>query len=1027
MEEKYYKLHSFGEDLYTKGSPVIIKSGEILLDTESGKSYASFNIQNIDRRVLTFLTVSVNESSSFGKSIGGEDAEHTGNLYTYRNLEVVQNGSFGEEILIPLKDSSIRDYIIILKEAVFSDGSRVAVDEELYSLPTPTPLAAVIHSKEARLAYCEKFGEKAILKAERISDLWRCSCGCINKDTEPTCISCKSSLSEMLSVDQAELEQEYLQNGASKRKSHGKSKKKNKKDDTRTLIYVGAMVALICSVLLIGFFNEVLIPNNEKKEPGILPENTDYTEAESLIESGKYTEAVEILKEFYYSEDSRELLNEAYAGMLGISPSELVSVSKDEVSELDLSLDKDGCAVRCADDILEGELVIPHVIEGMLVVRIDDKAFSNTLVTSVVIPISVTSIGISAFDNCIDLESVTIPESVTDIGDSAFRDCISLTSILLPEGVTSIGRSAFWKCTALANVTIPNSIIRIDSFAFSNCKNLKTISYNGSEEDWNIIKKGAEWDLNIADYKIKFSENSNEDDPSDPVTPPIPNVPPVLEALSYTLSSDGSSYIVTGIGDVLSSDIVIPANYQDKPVTGIGYQAFYGCSNLKSVTIPDSITNIGTFAFLSCISLATINYLGSEEEWNTVEKGTDWNKNTGNYTINFSEELEYYFVSATESYTVERIGTITATDIVIPDTYKGYPVTMIASNAFENNTDITSLTVGKNVTSISMMAFYGCTSLEKVVIPESVSFIETNAFRNCTNMKEVHVENLSSWCNISFGGYSANPLSQSKALFLDGIKLTNLIIPSDVTKIGAYAFYGCTSIENIKLSSSVERIDAYAFQNCTNLTEINFLGTEDEWNLVEKGTSWNTATGAYTVNFSETLSYSLSSDGNSYSVTGIGTLTDTDIVIPSTYKNKPVTEIDIEAFANCAELTSITIPDSITSIGDYAFRNCTELKTVNFGENSKLESIGSLVFLECTSLESITIPDSVTSIGCDTFSCCTSLESVTFEDASNWYVTNDYDDYINRTGGTQLSLDDTVTNAEYFKNTYMNYYWYKKQ
>ena len=126
---------------------------------------------------------------------------------------------------------------------------------------------------------------------------------------------------------------------------------------------------------------------------------------------------------------------------------------------------------------------------------------------------------------------------------------------------------------------------------------------------------------------------------------------------------------------------------------------------------------------------------------------------------------------------------------------------------------------------------------------------------------------------------------------------------------------------------------------------------------------------------SEGLNYALFEDGTGYSVTGIGTCTDTIIVIPSAYNGLPVTAIENYAFRNCSSLTSITIPDGVTSIGIYAFEGCSSLTSATIGRG--VTSIRQYVFRNCSSLTSITIPDSVTSIGNYAFEGCSSLESVT--------------------------------------------------
>ena len=155
---------------------------------------------------------------------------------------------------------------------------------------------------------------------------------------------------------------------------------------------------------------------------------------------------------------------------------------------------------------------------------------------------------------------------------------------------------------------------------------------------------------------------------------------------------------------------------------------------------------------------------------------------------------------------------------------------------------------------------------------------------------------------------------------------------------------------------------------------------------------------------SEGLDYTLFGDGTAYSVTGIGTCTDTIIVIPSAYNGLPVTSIGNYAFEGRSSLTSITIPDSVTSIGIYAFEGCTSLTSINIPDG--VTSIGLSAFYGCSSLTSITIPDSVTSIGYTAFYGCSSLESVTIGNG----VTS-IGNYVfqNCTSLTSIIIPDSVT------------------
>ncbi len=258
MDEKYDNLHSLGEDLYTQGSPVIIKNGEILLDTENGKNFASLTFQNIDKRTIASLSIVIKTASSSGKSIYDEGAESGKNVYTYQNVDAEQGEFFGTDELIPISEASSNDFIIILKEAEFFEEGRETIDYEFYPLPSPTPIEKVLDSEEARQAYFDKFGEDAVFKAERISDLWRCSCGCLNKEDEPECISCWNDLSQMLSIDQIELESEYR-----RKKEIAQAKTENARYilNEERKAYIPCLITSIVSVLLMSVLTFIVLRN----------------------------------------------------------------------------------------------------------------------------------------------------------------------------------------------------------------------------------------------------------------------------------------------------------------------------------------------------------------------------------------------------------------------------------------------------------------------------------------------------------------------------------------------------------------------------------------------------------------------------------------------------------------------------------------------------------------------------------------------------------------------------------------------
>ena len=177
--------------------------------------------------------------------------------------------------------------------------------------------------------------------------------------------------------------------------------------------------------------------------------------------------------------------------------SSLTSVNITDIAKwCAISFDASANPLSCANNLyLNGELVTELVIpEG--VTSIGDWAFYNcSSLTSIEIPASVTSIGYAAFSGCSSLTSIEIPASVTSIGDYAFSRCSSLTSITFAENsqLTSIGNSAFSRCSSLTSIELPASVTSIGAYAFQYCSSLASINYNGTKAQWNAIRKGVAW------------------------------------------------------------------------------------------------------------------------------------------------------------------------------------------------------------------------------------------------------------------------------------------------------------------------------------------------------------------------------------------------------------------------------------------------------------------------------------------------------------------------------------------------------
>ena len=373
-------------------------------------------------------------------------------------------------------------------------------------------------------------------------------------------------------------------------------------------------------------------------------------------------------------------------------------------------------------------------------------------------------------------------------------------------------------------------------------------------------------------------------------------------------------------------------------VTSIGGYAFYDCSSLTSVTIPDSVTTIVDSAFYGCSSLTSV----------TIPDGV----------TRIGDEMFYGCRSLTSISIPDSVRSIgkyafygcrSLTSVTIPD-----GVINIGNRAFHYCSSLTSVTIPDSVTSIGDNAFSGCSSLTSVTIPDGVTSIGEYSFSGCSSLASITVyENNKNYSSDEYG-VLFNKNKTTLIQYPIGNTRSDYTIPDSVTSIDYSAFYNCSSLTSVTIPDSVTSIGSSAFSCCSSLTRITVDEDNKNYSSDEYGVLFNK-------NKTTLIQYPI---GNTRS----------DYTIPDS-----VTSIGEYAFDGCSSLTSVTIPDSVTGIGERAFYNCSSLESVTIGNS--VTSIGSYAFYNCSSLTSVTIPDGVTSIGDYAFRDCSSLASVTIPDS----------------------------------------------
>ena len=533
------------------------------------------------------------------------------------------------------------------------------------------------------------------------------------------------------------------------------------------------------------------------------------------------------------------------------SPNKQKYVTKD--SKYGSVTENDGSnIVKTSDFIL-------HIISSGAAVECYTGTATNVDIPTYISGYKVVAIGwgSSVFNNAKNIKRVTIPDTVTSINQHAFSGCENLSKITLSKNLKNIGVYAFMDCSSLTNVVIPDNVINIGDSAFDSCKSLTSITIpnnvtNIGERVFN--KCSALTSINVKSSNSYYSsENGVLFDKNK------------TKLIEYPLGNKRISY-----------------NIPDS-VTYIGNAAFISCTNLTSVTIPNSVTYIGDSAFSDCSNLISIII---------PESVTSIGKNAFNNCTSL-KSASAYFVS---DYTFAYCTSLKSVSILGG---------IVGNYGFFNCTSLENVRIPDGAKYIGRAAFGYCKNLVSINLSNTLQKIGYDAFEYCDNFRNIYYNgDVEKWCSIlfydsSFGKEYTCFNNTPKHVYFNGKLVTDLVIPSSITKINHYTFYCFEDLKSVKIDESVTSIGYRSFSNCKNLNNIQMIGVTEV---------------------------------NDYAFYGCEKLE--NVELPNANR------IGNSSFEYCSNLKTITVSNCLSLIDSWAFVACPNISEIKFnGKKSEWKNI----------------------------------------------------------------------------------------
>lgn len=520
------------------------------------------------------------------------------------------------------------------------------------------------------------------------------------------------------------------------------------------------------------------------------------------------------------------------------------------------------------------------------------------------------------FEGSESLYAISLPKTVTTIQNASFADCINLKAVTVPCKIESYpslgtwciinfsGSIAEWlqspvivpdnkslylngKNKELTNISIPTSVTKIKEKAFygysgltcitipSNVEQIGNNAFYGCSALKEVIIEDGDTNLamgyNKMGYKYDKGEGLFYGCPLDSIY------------IGRQLSFSDNYHSAHDLGYSPFAYTTVSSVKFGNSIAYIDDYMFIWCSNLKTIDIPKSVKSIGKSVFKGCNNLENIS----------LPEG----------------------ITIIGEYTFEKCSSLKS--ITIPS-----GVTSIGENAFSECSALTNVTIPDSVTTIGESAFSECSALTNVTIPESVTTIGESAFNGCSNLKEVIIP--------------SNVEIISENAFKDCSQLKSVILPANALSIDENAFNGCKELSSITIPNKIEVINSGAFNGCTSLTKLIISdGTSSLWMGTNKRTyNYDGGNGLFydcpldEVYIGRELSYNISS------LCGFSPFAKINTINSVSFGNS-LKGIENYLFYKCENLSSVLLPESITSIGAMTFAECNKLTTVYYQGNEE--------------------------------------------------------------------------------------------